>query len=347
MSRYLVTGAQGFFGAYIIKRLLQNNYVNSASDIIACDIRENNGIFDQILSPSDIKSLKREYFDITNIKTLQSILNRYKPNYVIHLAGLQIPTCRARPILGGTVNVIGTLTVFECVKQYNDNKNDIDKIKSIIYASSAGICGKKEDYLPNTYTDDTDIHIPRTHYGVFKLCNEGNARIYFQDHGIPSVGLRPLTVYGVGREVGLTSDATKAIKSAVLKRKFEMGYRGTTFFQYVEDIADVFIRCSKQCEIKPGAYSGAISGITMDCKDFLRNLFKLIPDAAKYITLKKDGIVLPFPDKLTQNTLDNLFKGQEPLRITPISDAIEKVVKQFQQLKRQNRLHSRDLPSKL
>merc|ERR1712228_60527 len=167
----------GFFGAWIIKKLLDDGHVDSASDIIAADIKENNGIFSQILSQSQISQLHREYFDITNFEKLQSVLNKYSPNYVIHLAGLQIPTCRAKPILGGTVNVIGTLTVFEGVKQYNDNHPN-DKIKSIVYASSAGICGKKEDYLPSTSVDDDDIHIPRTHYGVFKLCNEGNSRIF-------------------------------------------------------------------------------------------------------------------------------------------------------------------------
>ena len=193
MPRYLITGAQGFFGAWIIKNLLDDEHVASPSDIIAADINPNDGIFSQILSPSQISQLRREYFDITNFDKLQSVFNKYAPNYVIHLAGLQIPTCRAKPILGGTVNVIGTLNVFECVKQYNDNHQH-SKIKSIVYASSAGICGKKEDYLPSTSVDDDDVHIPRTHYGVFKLCNEGNARIYFQDHGIASVGLRPLTV---------------------------------------------------------------------------------------------------------------------------------------------------------
>lgn len=246
------------------------------------------------------------------------------------------------------VNVIGCLNIFEGVKQYNDaQKAEMDKIKSIVYASSAGICGKKEDYLPKTSVDDNDIHVPRTHYGVFKLCNEGNARIFFTDHNISSVGLRPLTVYGVGREVGLTSDATKAIKSAVLNKPFIMNYRGSTLFHYVEDIADLFIRCSKQCVIKPGAYSCNIKGVTMDCEDFLNELFKLIPSAKDYIKINPDGIILPFPDSMEQSTLDNLFKGRYPLKITQPRDAIQRVVEQFQELKRQNRLHSNDLPSKL
>lgn len=92
--------------------------------------------------------------------------------------------------------------------------------------------------------DDT-YHKPRTIYGVFKLCDEGCARIYAQDHGIPSVGLRPFTCYGVGREIGLTSGPTKAIKSAVLGRPYDIAFSGNTGFSYVGDIARTFIGCTR------------------------------------------------------------------------------------------------------
>ena len=348
MSRYFITGSQGFIGSWIIKKLLDNGYVNDPSDIVAVDLSENLGIFKQILNTEQISKINREYFNITNFNKLQSILNKYKPNYVIHLAGLQIPACRSKPILGAMVNVIGTINTFEAVKQYNDKQLNEYKIKSIIYASSAGICGKKEDYLPKKSIDDFDTHIPRTHYGIYKLCNEGTARIYFQNNNIPSVGLRPLTVFGVGRELGLTSDATKAIKSAVLNREFKMGYKGTTLFHYVEDMAELFIRCSKQCAIKPGAYSCNIRGNTMDCREFLETLYKLIPNSRYKVKIDENkAIILPFPDSMTQISLDNLFKGEPAIKQTSISKAIERVVKQFKELKKQNRLHTKDLPSKL
>ena len=60
---------------------------------------------------------------------------------------------------------------------------------------------------------------PTTHYGVFKRANEGNARCTFLDHGIDSVGLRPLTVYGVNRDTVLQA-ILEAMKSAVLGRPF-------------------------------------------------------------------------------------------------------------------------------
>ena len=88
--------------------------------------------------------------------------------------------------------------------------------------------------------------VPSTHYGVFKCCNEGNARIYFQDHGISSVGLRPWTVYGVGRDLGMTSEPTKAIKAVLLGRPYHISFGGWTDFQYVDDVAKTFV-------LQPGA----------------------------------------------------------------------------------------------
>jgi nucleoside-diphosphate-sugar epimerase len=79
---------------------------------------------------------------------------------------------------------------------------------------------------------------------VFKRTNEGNARVYFLDHGLSSVGLRPLTVYGVNRDAGLTSDPTKAMKAAVLGIPFHIRFSGSTDFQYVRDTAAAFIACA-------------------------------------------------------------------------------------------------------
>ena len=92
---------------------------------------------------------------------------------------------------------------------------------------------------------------PSTHYGVFKCCNEGNARIYFQDHGIASVGLRPWTVFGVGRDFGMTSEPTKAIKSLALNRSYHISYGGIQDMQYVDDVAWI-VQCgaSKYARIK-------------------------------------------------------------------------------------------------
>lgn len=54
--------------------------------------------------------------NIADTEYTKKVITEAKPTAIIHLAGLQIPTCRANPILGAQVNVIGTLNVFEAAK---------------------------------------------------------------------------------------------------------------------------------------------------------------------------------------------------------------------------------------
>src|SRR6202011_951788 len=100
---------------------------------------------------------------------------------------------------GARVNVLGTLTVFEAVRQSEG------RVQRLVYASSAAVFGPPERYSAGPQPDDVPL-VPTTHYGIFKCCNEGNARIYYLDHGLSSVGLRPWTVYGPGRDFGMNSE---------------------------------------------------------------------------------------------------------------------------------------------
>ena len=61
---------------------------------------------------------------------------------------------------------------------------------------------------------------PGTLYGVYKRANEGTAHVYWADHGVASVGLRPHTVFGPGRDQGLTSAPTTAMLAAACGRPY-------------------------------------------------------------------------------------------------------------------------------
>jgi len=97
-----------------------------------------------------------------------------------------------RSALGAKVNVLGTLAVFEAVKALGGQSS-----ASSTPAPPRSLA--RPTFIRRLARDDVPL-VPSTHYGVFKCCNESNARIYFQDHGISSIGLRPWTVYGVGRD---------------------------------------------------------------------------------------------------------------------------------------------------
>jgi nucleoside-diphosphate-sugar epimerase len=233
MERFLITGGQGFIGAWIAKQLL-----DEGASFVVFDRAPDAAVLAQVLDPDEIAGLDRRYGDIADSDAMLRLVGDSETTHIIHLAGLQVPACRANPVLGARVNVLGTLNVFEAAKAHRD------RVRSVVYASSAAVAGPSGDYDGAIY--DGAAHRPRTHYGVFKTANEGNASVYWLDSAIPSVGLRPLSVYGVGREIGITSAPTQAIKAAVLGLDYEIGFSGMTGFNFVRDVAADVIGCARR-----------------------------------------------------------------------------------------------------
>src|SRR5213075_3022225 len=225
---YFITGAQGCIGSWIVKALAERG-----DTPVVFDRSEDTRRLNAIMEQRDLERVRVIAGDITDVAAVRSALEESGAKRIIHLAGLQVPTCKADPVAGAFVNVIGTLNLFEAAKSIG--------VERVVYASSAAVYGASDTDLPMTESSASE---PLTHYGVFKRANEGNARVYFFDHGLNSVGLRPLTVYGVNRDTGLTSDPTKAMKAAVLGLPFHIRFSGATDFQYVEDTAAAFIACA-------------------------------------------------------------------------------------------------------
>ncbi|HVQ36992.1 MAG TPA: NAD(P)-dependent oxidoreductase [Pyrinomonadaceae bacterium] len=225
---YFITGAQGCIGSWIVKALAERG-----DTVEVFDRSDDARRLSAIMNPEDLGQVRFVTADITDAPSVLAAVRNSVAKRIIHLAGLQVPACQADPATGALVNVVGTLNVFEAARAAG--------IERVVYASSAAVFGMSEDDQP---LDETAVCEPSTHYGVFKRTNEGSARVYFLNHGLSSVGLRPLTVYGVNRDAGLTSDPTKAMKAAVLGVPFHIRFGGATDFQYVADTAAAFIACA-------------------------------------------------------------------------------------------------------
>src|SRR4051812_12375289 len=233
IMRVLLTGGFGCIGSWIIR-----NLIDRGDEFCVLDVRQDLRRMRLLLGDDEAARVPFVAGDVTNLGYLREIIAQKKITHIIHLAGLQVPTCRADPILGAQVNILGTLAVFEAVRLAQP------QIERLVYASSAAVFGPPEEYadgLAAPLPDDARL-VPSTHYGVFKRCNEENARIYFQDFDLSSVGLRPWAVYGVGRDFGMTSEPTKAIKAVAADRPYRISYGGLQDLQYVVDVADTFLR---------------------------------------------------------------------------------------------------------
>ncbi len=322
--RFLVTGAKGCIGAWVVR-----NLVRRGNPPVIFDVDDSNHRLRALLSPEELQSVSFVRGDVTRLTDLESAVDGHGITHIVHLAALQVPACAAQPIMGAMVNVIGTLNVFEAVRRRRD------LVKQIVYASSAAVYGPEEFYGARRVGEDAPPY-PGTHYGVFKQCNEGNARVYFATEGISSIGLRPWAVYGVGRDQGLTSGPTKAIKAAVLGRPYTIRFTGGLDLQYVRDTAEIFVRCAELG--LEGARVYSLRGTVTQTSQFIETLTRLLPQARGLV--RAEGQPLPIAYDLDDSALVRDL-GEVPR--TPLEDGIRETADLFTRLHREGRLDTRDL----
>jgi len=317
-ERYFITGAQGCIGSWIVKTLSERG-----DEAIVFDRSNDSRRLGAIMSATDLARVRLIVGDITDRAAVLSALHEAGAQRVIHLAGLQVPTCKTDPINGALVNVVGTLNVFEAARE--------TQASSVVYASSAAVYGFNDD---DDAVDESFACEPSTHYGVFKLTNEGNARIYFLDHGINSVGLRPLTVYGVNRDTGLTSDPTKAMKSAALGRPFHIRFSGATDLQYVADTAAAFIACADRAPT--GAHVFNLHGETLT----IDRISAFINEEAGADLVTFSGPPIPIAPAIDDSAIKRAIGS---LPSTPFQDGIRATMQRFAELNEMGRLDPSDL----
>merc|ERR1719166_946995 len=80
--KYLVTGAQGFLGSWILKQLIQEG-----KPVVGIDLSTNKSILEQVLNPSELAEVKLAHFSIADYDKIHDYIQHYEPTYIIHLAG--------------------------------------------------------------------------------------------------------------------------------------------------------------------------------------------------------------------------------------------------------------------
>jgi len=317
MAHFIVTGGCGFFGSWIIRRLFADGH-----RVTVFDVERTTKRWEMILSPQQIEQIAFRSVRIDEADQVKSAFEAAAPDAIIHLAGLQVPTCRANPLAGARVNVIGTLAIFEAAASLKNKP-------PVVYASSAAVFGSDADY-DTASVGDHSVPKPGTHYGAFKLCNEHCARAYFLEKQILSVGLRPMTVYGPGRDVGMTSFPTRAIAAAILKKKFDIPFKGPSTYTFAEEVADIFVNAA--LKPVPGAPAYTVGGDVIDVATFIMELDRVVPGAAGLVTAS--GGDLPVASSMDDAELRKAY----PVRRINIAEGIKRTVEIFQTLAARGKL---------
>ncbi len=224
-GRTLVTGALGCLGAWTLKAL-----VDLGEEPVGFDLGSDDARLQLALSEEERGRVTLVEGDVTDGAAVGRALDEHGITHVVHLAALQVPFCRADPERGARVNVHGTVVVFEAVKAR------LGRIRSVAYASSTAVYNAS-DPSPAPESGGT---APSTLYGVFKLANEGTARVYWDDDDVASIGIRPYVVYGPGRDQGLTSGPSLAMEAAARGDGYTIAYGGTAQYDFAPDVGRAF-----------------------------------------------------------------------------------------------------------
>ena len=285
---YLVTGAHGCIGAWAIRLLREAGKSVVATDLGVDPVRPR-----LLMGPDEMAEVTWDGLDVTDTDAVNRIVAEHGITRIIHLAGLQIPFCRANPPLGAAVNVTGTVNVFEAARQ--------NGVKGLAYASSLAALGPREIYDTWPLPGDA-LPVPQSLYGVYKVANEQTAGIYATDWGVGSVGLRPYTVYGVGRDQGMTADMAKAILAASIGRPFHIRFGGEVALQHAQDVARIFIAAAETDA--EAAHICNLRGDVVTVEQFIKRIKAAEPTAQ--ITYDAEN-PLPFPSDLDDSDLSGLI----------------------------------------
>jgi nucleoside-diphosphate-sugar epimerase len=306
-ERFLVTGAHGCIGSWVVHELLADGV-----PVVALDLSSDASRLNLLVPADELSTVSFVEGDITDAAIVDGAVAEHGITSVIHLAALQVPFCRANPPLGAAVNVVGTVNVFEAVR------DRADTARSVVYASSVAAY----DALDDSSYKPAMVGQPSTLYGVFKRANEGIAAVYADDFGVRSIGLRPHTVYGVGRDQGLTSAPTHAMLCAAAGVPFRIPFGGSMQLQYARDVARAFIAAAGADE--GGASVHDLPGRPVRMKDLVDAIAAAAPDASELISFEPEP--LPFPSTLDGSSLEAVA-GSLPQ--TPLGDGVGETVARF------------------
>ncbi len=304
----LVTGAGGCIGAQIVAALLHDG-----ATPIVFDIADDRRRLKMLVEDDVADAVTWVTGDIRDSEAVTAAVRDHDIGAIIHLAAMQVPFCNADPVRGASVNVVGHVNVFEAARAAG--------IRSIAYASSVAA-------LP-----PGDTQWPATLYGAYKLADEAIADVYARSWGVASIGIRPHTVYGPGRDQGVTAAPTKAMLAAAAGVPFTIPFTGPIMMQHTEEVAEAFIRAAL-ADIE-GAHVCDLAGADTSIGDIVTALGAVAPGHE----VRATGDALPFVSGLDDGPLRALIGDWQTV---DLDTGVHRTVAAFRTLLRNGQLKPDD-----
>jgi UDP-glucose 4-epimerase len=228
MKTYLVTGAAGFIGAAISKKLVEDGHKVVTIDNLSTGYRSN--------IPAGVKFYKGNCQNYEIVKQFEN----YSFEAIYHIAGQSSGEISFDdPVYDLQTNTQSTLLLLKLALKTG--------CKKFVYASTMSVYGDQ----PDEPIGEEIKPMPKSFYGVGKIASEHYLRIY-QEYGINSVALRLFNVYGPGQNMlnlrqGMVSIfLAQAIKDKnILVKGSKDRFRD---FVYIDDVVEAFVKSEENCK---------------------------------------------------------------------------------------------------
>jgi len=229
--KFLVTGAAGFIGCFVAKRLLEEGHqvvgIDNLNDYYDVNLKLSR--LELLTNNSNLEFIK---LDLADRSGMADLFVTHQFERVIHLgAQAGVRYSLQNPLAYADSNLIGFVNVLEGCRH--------NKVGHLLYASSSSVYGlnRKQPFS----TDDSVDH-PISLYAATKKANELMAHSYSHLYGVPTTGLRFFTVYGPwGRPDMALFKFTKAILAGESIDVYNHGKMNRDF-TYIDDIAEAVVR---------------------------------------------------------------------------------------------------------
>lgn len=219
--KFAVTGAFGFVGSNLVKRLVQAGH-----EVLALE-------HPSAKKPANYPECKVAFCDITD---MQSMLTAQAQNYdaLLHLAAQSSgPRSFDIPDVDVKINVLGTVNSIRWCKE--------NKIPKLVFASSFVVYGDNEN---SEICKETDLMNPKSVYAVSKLSCEQLMKVYAEPLGIKWNALRMFNVYGPGQDITRTDQGLVAIFLGNVLRSDYIGVKGSLErfrdLVYIDDVVQAW-----------------------------------------------------------------------------------------------------------
>lgn len=306
-ERILITGAGGMVGSRMVEIFYNNKY-----DFLGTYFKPTVDISELPVSLTML--------DVTDKEAVNKIISNYKPTIIFHLAAQSFPTVSWKePIETMTVNVNGTINIFEAVKNNSLNTMVVVACSSAEYG--AAISDKD---FETGISEDTPL-LPLHTYGVSKVAQDLISYQYYKNFGIKCIRARIFNTTGIRKTGDCSSDFIRRIVDIERKNINTLKVGNLNTIRAIMDVDDLI---NALCLLAKHGIPGEAYNISSETKYSIKDIIELLKKITgqNYILKKDINLLRPADEKFYFGSNNKLKKDTNWKQSITLEETLTKML---------------------